>query len=164
MSSNGPTPVPREARPYQGRRAGLVTRLVAAAIDGLVVGMVLVAGYVGWAGFLLLLDPRHFAFPELGIVFSLVSGFIVSVVYLTAAWWVSGRTYGALVMGLRVVGPHGRPLRLAGALLRALFCVGLPIGLLWIVVSRENRSLQDTVLRTSVLYDWQPRETRHAAE
>ena len=164
MSGNPPTPVPREARPYQGRRAGLVTRLVAAALDAVVVGIVLAAGYLGWAGFLLLLDPRHFSFPELGFVFSLVSAFIVSVVYLTVSWWVSGRSYGALVMGLRVVGPRGRPLRLAGALLRAMFCVAVPIGLLWIAVSRENRSLQDTVLRTSVLYDWQPREAPSRAE
>jgi hypothetical protein len=30
-----------------------------------------------------------------------------------------------------------------------------PIGLLWVAVSRENRSAQDLALRTSVIYDWQ---------
>jgi hypothetical protein len=30
-----------------------------------------------------------------------------------------------------------------------------PIGLLWTAVSRENRSLADLLLRTSVVYDWQ---------
>lgn len=29
------------------------------------------------------------------------------------------------------------------------------IGLLWVAVSRENRSAQDLALRTSVIYDWQ---------
>ena len=38
--------------------------------------------------------------------------------------------------------------------MRAALCVVFPIGLAWVVVSRQNRSLQDTVLRTSVVYDW----------
>ena len=157
MSEVGETPVPREARPYQGRPAGLVTRLVATTLDAAVVAGVLAAAYAAWAGFLLLLDPRNFTFPEVGVVFSLVSAFVVSVAYLTIAWSLSGRSYGDLVMGLRVLGPGGRRLHLVGALVRGLACVVLPVGLLWIAVSREKRSLQDVVLRTSVVYDWQPR-------
>jgi uncharacterized RDD family membrane protein YckC len=135
----------------------MVTRLVAAALDLAVVVGVLAAAYAGWSGFLLLLDPRNFSFPEVGVVFSLFSAFVVSVGYLTVAWTLSGRSYGDLVMGLRVLGPGGRRLHLLGAFLRALACVVLPVGLLWIAVSREKRSLQDVVLRTSVVYDWQPR-------
>jgi uncharacterized RDD family membrane protein YckC len=60
-------------------------------------------------------------------------------------------------MGLRVVSYRGGRMTLPGALLRAVFCAAVPIGLLWVAVSRENRSLQDVVLRTSVVYDWQPR-------
>ncbi|MEW1953861.1 RDD family protein [Terrabacter sp. NPDC080008] len=157
MSAVGETPVPREARPYQGRHAGLVTRLIAAALDLVVVAAVLAAAYAGWCGFLLLLDPRGFSFPEVGVVFSLLSAFVVSVGYLTVAWSLSGRSYGDLVMGLRVVGPGGRRLHVVSAFLRAVACVVLPIGLLWIGVSRQKRSLQDVVLRTSVVYDWQPR-------
>jgi uncharacterized RDD family membrane protein YckC len=59
-------------------------------------------------------------------------------------------------MGLRVLNRGGEPLRLYGAFVRALFCVVFPIGLVWVAVSRENRSAQDMVLRTSVVYDWQP--------
>jgi uncharacterized RDD family membrane protein YckC len=73
--------------------------------------------------------------------------------YLSAAWAISGRTCGALLMGLRVVGPGGR-LRPAVALLRAVLCVLFPVGLLWCAVNARNRSLQDIVLRTSVVYDW----------
>ena len=29
-----------------------------------------------------------------------------------------------------------------------------PVVLFWVVVSRENRSLPDVLLRTSVVYDW----------
>lgn len=160
MSEVGETPVPREARPYQGRRAGLVTRLVATALDAAVVAAVLAAAYAGWAGLRLLIDPRNFSFPEVGVVFSLFSAFVVSVAYLTVSWSMSGRSYGDLVMGLRVVGAGGRHPHLVLAFLRALLCVVFPIGLLWIAVSREKRSLQDVVLRTAVVYDWLPR-TEH---
>jgi hypothetical protein len=33
----------------------------------------------------------------------------------------------------------------------------LPIGLYWAVLSPTNRSIQDAVLRTSVIYDWSTR-------
>ena len=155
-TEGGVSPLPREARPYQGRRAGVVTRFLAAAIDGVVVCLVLAAGYAGFAGVLFLFDPRGFTFPDAKLVFSMVAGFAVLVVYLTVAWWLSGRSYGCLVMGLRVVNHRGERLRFTGAFVRALFCAALPVGLLWVAVSRENRSVQDLVLRTSVIYDWQP--------
>lgn len=156
MVEGGVSPLPREARPYQGRRAGLVTRMVAAAIDGVVVILFLLVGYAAMAIFLFLLDPRGFTFPDVGLLFSLASAFVVLVVYETLAWRLTGRTYGALVIGLRVVNFRGNRLRLAGSFVRALFTTVFPIGILWVAISRENRSVQDVVLRTSVIYDWQP--------
>ena len=76
-------------------------------------------------------------------------------------WSISGRTYGDVVMGLRVVNFRGHRLHVVGALVRAVACAAFPIGLLWVAVSRENRSVQDMVLRTSVIYDWQPRVDAH---
>jgi uncharacterized RDD family membrane protein YckC len=134
----------------------VVTRLVAAVIDGVCVAFALLLGYLGLSGLLLLLDPRGFSFPSFHLLFSLTAAFVVSVLYLTLAWWLAGRSYGDLVMGLRVLNRGGEPLRLYGAFVRALFCVVFPIGLMWVAVSRENRSAQDMVLRTSVVYDWQP--------
>ena len=32
-----------------------------------------------------------------------------------------------------------------------------PLGLLWCAVDGSRRSVQDVVLRTTVVYDWQPR-------
>jgi uncharacterized RDD family membrane protein YckC len=156
MTEGGLTPVPRDARAYQGRRAGIVTRLAASAIDACVVGAILLGGYVAVAGVLFVLDPRGFTFPDLSVVVSLAAGLVVLVVYLSLAWWISGRTYGCLVMGLRVVSYRGARLRLVGAFVRALACAFFPLGLLWVAVSPANRSLQDEVLRTSVVYDWQP--------
>jgi type III secretory pathway component EscT len=37
---------------------------------------------------------------------------------------------------------------------RAALCVAFPIGLFWSVVSATSRSLQDSLLRTAVVYDW----------
>ncbi len=151
------SPIPREARPFQGQRAGIVTRLIAAVLDSLVIGAILLGGYLGLVGLVFLIDPRSFQAPELGLVFSLAAAFGVAVVYLTVFWTLSGRTYGYLVMGLRVLGYGGRRLRFVGAFIRAVFVVVLPIGIVWIPFSRHNKSLQDLVLATRVVYDWEPR-------
>ena len=158
----GVSPVPREARPWPGRPAGLVTRLVAGIIDVAIVGLVLLGGYFGFAAFLFLIDPRHFELPTPGPLLSLTTAYWVAVSYLTLCWTLSGRTYGYLVLGLRVLGRGGRPLGFVGAALRAGFVALLPIGVAWVVVSRRNRSVQDLVLGTSVVYDWQPRNGHHA--
>ena len=158
MTEHGVSPLPRQARVYQGRRAGLVTRVLAASIDTVLVLLAMFVGYFLWAGLRFLVDPRGFRFPELGPIVSGTSMLAILVVYLTVSWRVSGRTYGSLVMGVRVVGPGGRGLTLPTALARALFYAVVPIGLFWVAVNRENRSLQDVVLRTSVVYDWLPHE------
>jgi uncharacterized RDD family membrane protein YckC len=154
------SPVPREARPFQGQRAGIVTRLIAAVLDACVIGLILLGGYLGLVGLIFLLNPRSFSWPEPGLVFSLAAAFAVAFAYFTAFWTLSGRTYGYLVMGLRVLGIGGRRLRFVGAALRAAFVVVVPIGILWIPFSRDNKSLQDLFLGTRVVYDWQPRPVR----
>ena len=80
----------------------------------------------------------------------------MAVVYLTGAWWINGQTIGDRVMGVRVVSGREPRLRLARAFLRAVFCAFVPIGLMWCAVSPNRRSVQDLVLRTSVIYDWSP--------
>jgi uncharacterized RDD family membrane protein YckC len=148
--------IPTAARPYQGRRAGIVTRLTAGAIDLVVVILIVCAGYAVVTGFLFLLHPYSFHFPS-GIGWSIpVVGFVVVVPYLALSWRMTGRTYGGAVLGLRVVNYQGRQLRLMGALVRSIACVVFPIGVLWVAVSPANRSIQDVLLRTSVIYDWLP--------
>ena len=71
------------------------------------------------------------------------------------------RAVGGLVMGLRVIDFRGTRPRLAGSFARAVLSAGFPIGILWIAVSRENRSVHDVLLRTSVVYDWQPKGGHH---
>jgi uncharacterized RDD family membrane protein YckC len=145
--------VPAQAKPLQGQRAGIVTRVLADTVDAGVVAGVLALGYLGVAAVRFLWRSWAFTFPAPPFLLMLVLGGLTAVLYLTATWGTTGRSYGKHLLGLRVVGPFGR-LRLGGALVRSLLCVLFPIGVAWVVVSRHNRSLQDTVLRTSVVYDW----------
>jgi uncharacterized RDD family membrane protein YckC len=53
-----------------------------------------------------------------------------------------------------VVDRFGRRLSLRRALARAVLYVLFPAGLLWVLASRRNASVQDLVLGTAVVYDW----------
>jgi uncharacterized RDD family membrane protein YckC len=147
--------LPREVRPFQRRRAGLVTRAAAGAIDVGIVILALVVGCLGVCAFLFLLDPRNFTVPTPSPALVYAVGCLLLIPYLTVSWMGNGRTYGSHVMGLRVVDREGRRLHPLGALVRAALYAIFPIGLLWVLVSGQNRSLQDLVLRTSVIYDWE---------
>ena len=150
------SPIPKEARTYQGHRAGILTRMVASVLDGVIVGIMMGSLYLGWAGLRFLLDPRGFTWPQAqSLLASLTTALVMAVVYLAVCWSMSGRSYGGHVMGLRVVNFRGKKMRPAGALVRAGFCVFFPIGLVWCTINHENRSIQDIVLRTSVIYDWE---------
>ena len=157
-------PVPREARPYQGKRAGIVSRTTANVIDVVIVVVFVISVWLGWAALRFLFDPRNFEMPMPPRGFVLVIGYVTFALYLGVSWATAGRSIGGGLMGLRVVNFRGEQLRPAGALLRGAFCAIFPLGLLWVVVSRENRAVQDLVLRTSVIYDWdvhrRPRESR----
>jgi uncharacterized RDD family membrane protein YckC len=151
------SPVPREARPFQGQRAGLVTRLIANTVDALTISAVLLALHLGINALLFLVSPRDYEFVTASVLLSVTTALLAMVIYMTIAWSMTGRTYGDHVMGLRVVGRRGQRVWPPTALLRAAFCVGFPVGLLWCGVSPSRRSLQDLVLRTTVIYDWRPR-------
>jgi hypothetical protein len=147
--------IPREARPYQGHRAGIASRFIADSIDLAVIVASLAGMYLGWVGVKFLLDPRAGAsWPSVPGWLILVAYFVVAVLYLAVGWWLTGRTIGKGLIGLRVLGARRTRMNPVAALLRAAFCVFFPIGLFWVVLSDENRSLADTVLRTSVIYDW----------
>ena len=120
------------------RAAGIVSRGVAGVVDVLVVLVVLAVVYVGWVFVRLGFSPRAFSF--------------LATLYLAACWAVSGRTVGAVMMGIEVVGRGQRRLSPATAALRALGCVFFPIGLGWVSIDRDRRSAQDIVLGTRVIY------------
>ena len=152
--------IPEGARAYQGHRAGLVSRLLAIGVDLAVTVTTLVALYAAWATLRFILDASRFEFPTLPLAGDWSLGMAILTVYLTASWSTTGRSYGQHLMGLRVVTLHGGRLGLALAFLRAAFCVVFPVGVFWVAFSRQNRSLQDVVLRTSVIHDWLLRVAR----
>ena len=57
-------------------------------------------------------------------------------------------------MGLRVVNFQGGTRAGSARPCASAFCTVFPFGLLWVIPSGANRSVQDVVLRTSVIYDW----------
>jgi uncharacterized RDD family membrane protein YckC len=136
-----------------GHRAGLVTRSLANTADLVVVVLVVIGGYAAVAVARFLVDPTGFHFPVASWRTLLLAGLVVEAVYFAITWAVVGGTYGDRLLGLRVTGDEGARLRWARCAVRALLCVLFPIGLLWVLVSAENRSVQDVVLRTSVVYD-----------
>lgn len=149
--------VPREARGFQGNRAGFVTRAIVAGIDFAIVGAVLLTLYLGYAVVLFVFNPSNPQLPDVPGAAVLITGGVTAHLLFTVAWSTTGRTPGARLMGIRVVNFEGKVMRIPGAALRALFCLGFMPGLFWVIISNKNRSLQDTVLRTSVIYDWTKR-------
>jgi uncharacterized RDD family membrane protein YckC len=141
----------------QGRRAGVASRFLADGIDLVVVLASLAGVYLAFAGFKFLLRPRTFAWPEPSALNLVTLGWLLLIAYLTIGWANTGRTFGKTVLGLRVVDAEGSRPHLGRAFVRALLCSAVPIGLFWCVVSHRNASVQDLLVRTTVVYDWEPR-------
>ncbi|WP_238421216.1 RDD family protein [Gordonia sp. 'Campus'] len=147
------TPVHRaHAVQDRDKNAGIVSRGIAAFLDLLVVWTVLGAGYAGLALMKFAVSVGEFALPEVDLIFTTTGFVLVSVLYLATCWEVSGRTLGAVVMGLRVVNAKGTRIRPVVAVLRALICTLFAVGLAWVVVDRRRRSVADVLLRTRVIY------------
>lgn len=147
------TSVPKDARAYQGHRAGFFSRSIAAIIDLLSVILIVVIWNLGAAFVRMLVEHvQGVEIPKLG--WSVAIGTILMWLVWTYAWATTGRSLGMHIMGLRIINYSGNRVRLPVAALRSIFCIVFPIGLLWVIISPANRSVQDVVLRTSVVYDW----------
>lgn len=146
--------MPAPALRRQGQPAGVVSRLLANGIDFVVVLAFLGFVYLGVCGWRLLSNPSGFAFPTAPRALVLWLGASFSLLYLTLCWWLAGRTYGDRLMALKVRNFRRQKLYFAGSVARAALCLVFPIGVLWCAVNANNRSVQDVILRTSVVYDW----------
>jgi len=142
-------------RSLQGMRAGFVSRLVAAVIDSVVIVAL-------WFGILATIAVAKFLWrpirgvrldhlPILGSAAALV---VLAILVLTVGWATTGRTIGKRMAGLRLITNGGRTPPWAVAFVRAVLYVLWPVGLVWSLFSAKNRSLQDILLRTAVVYDW----------
>lgn len=150
-------PYPPVAMAEQGRRAGVVTRTIVMVVDAAIVVSATALGYLWWSAILFIVRPRTFSWPDPPDGTAFVAAYAICVVYLTVAWATTGRSIGKRLLGLRVLGHRGRPMGWGVAFLRANACTFFPVLLFWSALSRRNRSVQDLVFRTSVIYDWRTR-------
>jgi uncharacterized RDD family membrane protein YckC len=151
-----------EARALQGHRAGFASRVVADVIDlgvAWLLGLsaLLAAGVVRY-----LLTGPPLRLPVLPNWLDASAGAAIAVAYLTVTWAGTGRSAGKQIAGLRVVDRRGRRLSLWRSFTRALLYVLFPAGLLWVLASRRNASVQDLIVGTAVVYDWAYRPAEEA--
>jgi uncharacterized RDD family membrane protein YckC len=149
-----------EARALQGHRAGFASRVVADAVDlgvAWLLGLsaLLAAGVVRY-----LVTGPPLRLPVLPNWLDGVAGAAIAVTYLALSWAATGRSVGKQIAGLRVVDRTGHRLSLWRAWSRAVLYVLFPAGLLWVLASRRNASVQDLIVGTAVVYDW----AYHAAD
>ena len=123
-------------------------------VDMAVVVIIGASLYFLVAGARLVWTPTTFEWPAAPFWGSLGFELVLAVLYLTGTWAMTGRSYGASLLGLRVLSSRGRIPGWSLSFIRALFCVFFPIGLFWVALSPNRSSIQDVVLRTVVVYDW----------
>jgi uncharacterized RDD family membrane protein YckC len=133
--------------------AGLASRLAALTVDVLILTVANVLGVVlALAGWKIILGSLPTALTALVVAASAVT----PAIYFTVAWWVSGRSLGQVLLGIRVTDGKGRPLRLPRALARAV--VGLTLAPIWlagmvgVLGDARRRAWHDRVLGTTVRY------------
>src|SRR3954454_7733310 len=90
-----------ESRSASG--AGIVSPRATHAIAVEVVSAFLASVYLGYSTLRFLLRPRAFTFPAPSLLFVIIVASVLAGIYFAACWATTGRTYGALVLGLRVV-------------------------------------------------------------
>jgi len=149
--------LPPAAKDFQGQRAGVVTRCLAAAVNFGVVVVMLAAVYFAIAGAMLIWDPKHADLPNFPRSLAVTTGGVLAIIYLAVSWSTSGRTVGDQLLGLRVEGRGGERLHILRSLLRALICVLFPVGLLVAAIDSRRRSLADFLVVSIVVYDWSSR-------
>jgi uncharacterized RDD family membrane protein YckC len=148
------------ARQLQGQRAGIASRGLAFAID-IGIAFVVYLVIVSTVGFLWdLFFSERLSVPAPPNWLSGLAIFWILVIYLALGWGSTGRTMGKQVMGLRVVRADGSAVKPRGALWRAFLCAIFYPGLLLALFDRRNRSAQDVVCKTVVVYDWIPESGR----
>jgi uncharacterized RDD family membrane protein YckC len=143
-----------QARALQGHRAGFASRVVADLVDlgvAWLLGLsaLLAAGVVRY-----LLTGPPLRLPVVPNWLGASAGAAIAVAYLALSWAATGRSVGKQLAGLRVVDRAGRRLSLWRSFARAVLYVLFPAGLLWVLASRRNASVQDLVVGTAVVYDW----------
>jgi uncharacterized RDD family membrane protein YckC len=139
----------------QGARAGFVSRVMANAIDWSIAILIEVLLYL-LVSVVIYLFTRNVGFPQPSKAVLLIAFWAIVVLYLTSGW-ASGATLGKRILGLRVTRLNGSVLGPRIAFVRALLCFAFLPGIVWVLFSKRNFSLQDLIVRSEVVYDWKYR-------
>src|SRR3954451_12272294 len=151
-ADRGPVHRVAAVEPVPVGAAGIASRTAANMIDFAVTASLLAGAYIGYATFRFLLRPRAFSFPAPSLLLVIIAGSVLSGLYLAVCGATTGRTYGDLVLGLRVITRGRDHLRPVTAILRAAACVLIPVGLAWSGIDRRRGCCQDILLRPPVFY------------
>jgi uncharacterized RDD family membrane protein YckC len=140
----------------QGRRAGFLSRAIAFAIDSVIVlaGVPVIMYGIGVVQGLLQFEPPVYP-PDLpDWLTSIISG-LWTFWYFVGLWWATGRTIGAVVMGLRVVGREKEHIGIVKATIRwwVMFATLFLVGEIWLLLSKSRLAIHDRAARTQVIYD-----------
>jgi uncharacterized RDD family membrane protein YckC len=143
------------ARAMRGVRTGLISRLIADAIDLAIVALLLFGALFAAGVVMYMLGDGRFRLPRIGPLVTAIAYPAVEIVYLSYMWGSRGKSFGKELLGLRVLQKEGHVLRPVRAFGRAVFVtfLGGP-SLLWVPISRRNAAVHDLVLQTEVVHDW----------
>ena len=161
MSATEVTPLERMADlapdvdQLQGRRAGFVSRAAAFAIDfGVVLaGVPVIMWGIGVVQGLLNFEAP--TYPDLPDWMPPVISGLWFFWYYVGLWFATGRTVGAVVMGLRVAGRRKEHVGIVAATIRlwVMFATLFLVGELWLIFSKSRLAIHDRAARTQVIYD-----------
>ena len=145
-----------------GQYAGFVTRLIAFAIDRLIVGII-IAAVVILAEFV----TSAFGVNEWFGTGDLASTIVTILVVVTSAlililydllfWMLAGQTPGKRFLGVRVVRTDGERLKWGNAIRRKVgywISAILFLGYLWVLIDNRRQAWHDHLAGTIVLYSW----------
>jgi uncharacterized RDD family membrane protein YckC len=134
--------------------AGLITRVIAFAIDG---ALILAADLIVWVSGVVIVGVLHLP-TAINAILVVIGGCLAiawSAGYFVGFWTTTGQTPGSRVMQIRVQTADGRLLGPSRALLRCvgLLLAALPlfIGFAPILFDRRRRGFQDWLAHTVVL-------------
>ena len=139
----------------RGRRAGVVTRCLAYGVDGLIVIIGVPAILYGIAVVQALFHLQIPSYPpDIPDWLSALISVLWTFWYFVGLWWATGRTVGAALMGLRVVGRRKAHVGIVSATVRwwvmnLTFLLIVP----WLIFAKSRLALHDRAARTQVIYD-----------
>jgi uncharacterized RDD family membrane protein YckC len=154
---------PNDLVTYQGHYAGSVSRFVAYVIDLAVTTAAFSLALAGISYGVHIVTGNQVSWNKSNVVVAVL--FVVwQFLYFGYSWAVSGRTFGMMVLGIRVVRADGMPAEPHRGVVRALVFplsfLLFGLGFLGILVQREHRALHDLIAGTVVIYAWDARAAR----